>query len=211
VVRDSRYGFGWLSIALHWINAVAIFCLLYFGVKLAYYQIFSRPPPNFNSWLEWHISIGVVAAPFLLWRIVRRFAIGKPKTNSQAGFLQWTADAVWRLLMIGVVVQMITGPLWYWYLGHGLPVFGLWEIPTPFPLGDQPQIQAAGSAPRHSAEAIRRHGSLLSTSLQTIHLAVACGIVLLLVLHVAGALKHAVVDRDGVFLGMIRPKRPEAS
>lgn len=237
MLKDTKDRFGWISISLHWINAAFILALLYFGLQIAF-GVDQRPrPAAFGGWRMWHESLGTIAIPFMLTRIFWRVRSGKPKTHDQHPLLKLAADTVWKLLLVCIVLQVVTGPLWRWWRGGDLEVFHYFSIPTPFPLEDvaEPPAQAmrrpAGVAPagpeqagvpeagahaaapaapgepRISDERTRRHAGLFNKSLQYTHLTVGWIVFGLLILHVGGALKHLIVDRDTVLARMIWPGR----
>lgn len=224
---DTKNSFGWISIALHWINAVLILTLLYFGLKIAYYAPVRAQIPQFADWRMWHESIGTLAIPFLVARVVWRTRSGKPKTHDQHPWLALAADTVWRLLLAAVLLQAITGPLWRWWRGGSLEVFHRFEIPTPFPLqipASPPPVQVmrpppgapapavsaerpGPATPGYAAARARRHAHPLNKFLELSHLFVGLFIAALLVLHIGGALKHLLVDRDAVLARMLWPRR----
>ena len=89
----------------------------------------------------------------------------------------------WRLLA-ALLVLMVTGPLLVWGMGQPMQVFNWFAIPSPL------------SPSRQWHE-----------TTQTVHTIAAYAIFPLVGLHILGALKHALIDRDGVFRRMLVPRR----
>lgn len=81
----------------------------------------------------------------------------------------------WGLLAI-IATLIVTGPIMQWSTGQPIDVFGAVSIPSPLP-----EMRGLGEA------------------LEEIHEIASQAIVPLLALHVLGALKHLIFNRDGVF------------
>ena len=213
MLKDTKDRFGWISIALHWSSAILILALLYFGVQIAldyYYSIqfglwnggfvlegSDRPPPG-SRWpmiqfaVEWHEALGIIAIPILLFRVFWRLGNGKPVTHHQPRLPHLVAEWVWRILLIGMVWQVVSGPVWLWWRGHALPFFHYFELPTPWPLASP-------------EERFERREAVLNYFLEYSHLSVGLLIGAVVLLHALGALKHHFRDRDDVLRRMLSP------
>jgi cytochrome b561 len=186
LVKDTKDRFGVISVLLHWYIAATILFLLLSGSTIHYVGVHGPLRPLRESLAWWHMSFAITAAPFILYRIYWRLRFGKPKTHTQHPFFQFTADAVWRLLLLVVACQVITGPsrqltrpeplLWF---GHSVIAPQAWMV------GD-------------------------TNFLRRLHFYGAMTIACLLVLHVGGALKHLIFDRDEVFRRMVWPFGPKS-
>ena len=186
LIKDTKDRFGLVSVLLHWYIAATILFLVLSGSTIHYVGVHGPLRPLRESLAWWHMSFAITAAPFILYRIYWRLRFGKPKTHTQHPFFQFTADAVWRLLLFIVACQVITGPsrqltrpeplLWF---GH--PVI----TPQAWMVGD-------------------------TNFLRRLHYYGAMTIACLLVLHVGGALKHLIFDRDQVFRRMVWPFAPKS-
>jgi cytochrome b561 len=186
LVKDTKDRFGLVSVLLHWYIAVTILFLLLSGSTINFVGVHGPLRPLRESLAWWHMSFAITAAPFILYRIYWRLRFGKPKTHTQHPFFQFTADAVWRLLLLIVACQVITGPsrqltrpeplLWF---GHTVIAPQAWMVAD-------------------------------TNFLRRLHVYGAITIACLLVLHVGGALKHLIFDRDQVFRRMVWPFAPKS-
>jgi cytochrome b561 len=187
LIKDTNTRFGLVSILLHWYIAATILFLLLTGSTLHFLGVHGPLRPLRESLTWWHMSFAVTAAPLILYRIYWRLHFGKPKTHTQHPFFQFTADAVWRLLLLVVACQIITGPSRQLTRPEPLQWFGHTVI--------APQAWMAG---------------INSDFLRRLHFYGAMTVACLLVLHIGGALKHAVINRDEVFRRMIWPFAPKS-
>jgi cytochrome b561 len=187
LLNDTKTRFGLVSVFLHWYIAAAILILLPVGLLILYLGPHG-PLRSLRADLTWwHMSIGVTSIPFFLFRIFWRTRNGKPKTHYQHWALRFTADSVWRLLLVLIVWQIFSGPLLE--LSHDNPVhwFYINLIRPPLPSWLMP----------------------IEGYFHNAHVYGAFAIGALLVLHIGGALKHYIVDRDQVLQGMLRPARDD--
>ncbi len=88
---------------------------------------------------------------------------------------------LWGFLA-AIVIVVVTGYLLPWSAGQPLDILGLLSIPPPF------------SMPHVVHEMLEEGHELAGDAF-----------IPLLALHVLGALKHAVIDRDGVAQRIVRP------
>lgn len=177
-MRDAAQGFGLVSIVLHWLVAGFVVFMFVSGKVM---EALDKAPMA-REVRAVHISIGVIAACFIVARLIWRIAQGSPEKiggdtplNKLAAVVQWALLA----LMIGSVITGLFAP---WSNGRPVQVFGLPLLPSPM---------AKNESLHHLFEEV--------------HEVLAHGILALVVLHVAGAIKHAVIDRDGLLARMVRP------
>lgn len=131
-----------------------------------------------------HIGFGAIAGIFLIWRAVRRMMRGMPDKSDQAEMLNRLSKLViWGFLFV-MIATTITGYLIFWFLGRPVDIFGLIAIPSPLAFNHD-----------------------LHEGAEEIHEMLAHVFVFLLLLHVAGTLKHVFIDRDGVATRMIKAVR----
>ena len=128
-----------------------------------------------------HVSGGAIVGLFLLWRVWRRVRRGSVHPPEQAAIFNIAARLVHWGLLVAIVLVVVSGYLLPWSLGRELDVFGF-GIPSPM------------GANRDVHELMERVHDV------TGHLFIP-----LLVLHVIGAVKHAVFDRLGAGLRMFKP------
>lgn len=129
-----------------------------------------------------HVSGGAILGIFLLWRVFRRPVKGFPDKPDQPPLLNIISQIVIWGMLVSIIVVTVTGYLLPWSLGRPLDVFGMISIPSPI----------TGSRDFHEVT-------------EAIHDAAGHIIVPLIALHVLGAFKHLIIDKDGVMARMLRP------
>ena len=167
---DTRSGYGWVSIALHWLTAIRVLTMWTFGTMT------QTDVEDDAAWYaHLHMSIGV-SAYMLLWaRILWRFAVGHPAPQpGQSALLFPVAKALHYLFLVAIGVMLVSGPLMVWSGGDAVEVFAF-TIPSPFAW------------------------SGLHDLLRGVHGVTASIIILGAILHIMAALKHIVFNRDGTF------------
>lgn len=179
-VAARLQGYRLSSILLHWLAAAVIIAMFVLG------QMAEGAPRDTRILLRGlHFSIGILAFVIVGGRLVWRFfaADGAPETAAN-GALDRVAAAVKHLLYLVMLVLILTGPLALWTEGRAIPFFGLASLPSPLPKLDT-----------------------ISHALETVHGVASKALLPLVALHVLGAFKHLILDRDGVFQRMLVPRR----
>ena len=176
--RNSAY--GWTSILLHWIAAILLIALYLLAER---FEGMPRGPEKFAA-VNLHAAVGMSAFLLLVARVLWRMQRGHPDLPPQPFGLDTVAKVVHWLMLTAIVVLMVSGPLIVWSAGREIDIFGLFALPTPF-----------------------EKSRSLHHLLEDTHAVVAHVFVFLFIVHVVGALKNLVIDRNGVFLRMLRPER----
>jgi cytochrome b561 len=179
MLKDSRSGYGLLSIAIHWISAALILFLFGLGiymVDLSYYDDWYHKGP------ELHISLGLVVLLLMLVRIVWRIINPTPEELSAKRTQNIAAKLVKLGLYAFVFIVLISGYLITTAEGQAASMFNLIKFPVLTELNSH-NVDLAGE----------------------IHEYLAWGIVILVALHVAGALLHHLVMRDRTLVRMLKP------
>lgn len=114
-------GYSKLSIALHWLAAIAIVALF-----------FTHEGERGSAQQMFHISGGAIIGIFLLWRAFRRPIRGFADKPDQSPILNLISQIVLWGLLVSIVTVSITGYLVPWSGGRALDIFGLFQIPSPF-------------------------------------------------------------------------------
>lgn len=177
---DASPGYGWISIALHWIAAALVIALFLLGEQIED----ATTQTEARAAISLHASVGVTAWAFLAARVLWRLLRGPGPKVDQHWTLNLLAGIVQYGLILVISVQIITGPMTLWTVGAPLSAFGWFEIASPL------------KADRELHELF-----------ETIHALAANFVLPLIGLHVLGALKHLIIDRDGVFQRMLVPRR----
>ncbi len=172
-----------VAIALHWLLALMIFGSLGLGTLMADMS-FSPLRLKLYNWHKWAgVTILVLSALRLLWRLTHRPPAEPPMPA-------WQARAA-RLAHAGLYLLSFAVPLagWAYSSAAGFPIvwFGVLPLPDFVP------------ADRELAEAVK-----------PLHKSLAWALTALIVAHVAAALKHHFVDRDGLLLRMLPGRQGNA-
>jgi cytochrome b561 len=181
---NTRQGYGWLSIALHWLAAAAVLFMLWSGFNADFAEDAGDREAR-AALLRLHVGFGASMAFILLARVVASYAQPRPAAPEQTPALKLLALGTHQLLLGAILIQIVSGPLAVWSGGRPINVFDLFAIPGPF-------------AERN--EAVHEFAELL-------HAIGRWSLVVLISLHVLGALKHALIDRDGVLQRMLAPTK----
>ncbi|MEJ0002871.1 MAG: cytochrome b [Pararobbsia sp.] len=163
-----------LQRALHWLMAICILAMLFIGVGMV-----STIRPDYLSLVSIHKPLGIVILVLALIRLVTRLIRGAPPLPASMPepmkLAAHLSHFVFYLLMIGL-------PLIGWGMlsaaEYPVVVFG---VNLPF---------------------ILPHSNALHTLLWNAHKILALCFFALIVVHLAAALLHALVRRDGVFQTM---------
>ncbi|MCV2367807.1 cytochrome b [Roseateles oligotrophus] len=168
--------------SLHWIVALAMLGLLAMGFYMSKFEVWGL--------YELHKSLALLAciaiALRLFWRYLRPWqALPSKASPMMQGLAKWTH----RLLLMSTLAMPISGMLFSGISGHGFGVFGL-------------RLLAANPDPMQPGEVLS-HNKSLEVLAQNLHEYFGYAVVALLLLHIAGALKHHWVDKDATLLRML--------
>lgn len=179
-LRNTRAGYGWAAIALHWISAVGVIALYLLGERL------EEAPDRAAKLaaLANHVSVGMLLLAFLAARILWSLSQPRPTPIGPPGPLRLLAEGVQIAFLAMIAVQIVTGPLVIWANARPIEVFDWFAIASPFP--------AKVEWLHEAAEEVHKLAPNLLWPL--------------LGLHVLGALKHLLVDRDETVRRMLWPK-----
>lgn len=166
------------AIALHWLMALLIFTSLGLGFYMADLPLSPSRVRLFN-WHKWlGITILMLAAARLLWRLLHP---APPLPDTLPPWQQRASRAShWTLYVLFFVVPLMG---WAYTSAAGFPVVYLGLIPLPDWI-----------APNE----------VLAETLESAHALLAYSLAAVVAIHIAAALKHAMIDRDGL-LGRMLP------
>lgn len=179
---DTQARLSLNTIALHWIVGVMMIVLLATGIFMAQTETFVLYP--------WHKSFGVLIMLFVVLRVAWRMKNGWPTpVRDYASIEKKLSKIVHWLLLIGTVLMPVSGFLMSSMGGHGVHLFGL-------------ELFARNPDPANPQEVIALNGALAGMA-HRVHGWAGYALVAGVVLHVTGALKHHVIDRDGTLRRML--------
>jgi cytochrome b561 len=167
-----------VAIALHWLIAVLIIGTFTLGLVMTDIPGLTPTKLRYFSWHKWAgVTVLLLAALRLLWRLFNR-APKYPAT--MPAWQQRAAHGLHGLLYVLIFAVPLSG--YFYSLAAGVPVvwFGLFKLPV--------LIEADPA---------------LKVVLKAVHYWLNMLMAGLVGLHVAAALKHLLVDRDGITQRML--------
>ncbi len=164
-----------ISIALHWLIALLIFCSFPLGLYMADLPL----SPQKLQYYSWHKWAGVTIFFLVLLRILWRAGHKPPAPVSMPRWQLLAAEAVHHLLYLFMIVVPVSG--WLMSSAHGFQTVWFGILPLP--------------------ELLEKNHDLAET-LEGVHEFLNYAMLLLVGLHVAAALKHQFFDRDGLLSRM---------
>ncbi len=106
---DQQDSFGWISIALHWVTAVAICVLWFLGNSISY-----LPGAEADSRRALHIAIGLSIWALLAGRIAWRVLSPHPHVRGQSELIHKSARIAHYAMLALLAVIIISGPIMAW-------------------------------------------------------------------------------------------------
>jgi cytochrome b561 len=157
---------------LHWLMAICILAMLFIGVGMV-----STVMPKYLPLVSIHKSLGIIILVLALIRLSVRLRYGAPALPADLPEPMKLAAYLSRYALYALMIAM---PLLGWAMlsaaAYPVVVFGHTFLPAILPQGDS-----------------------LHTLLWNAHFYLAFAFFALVLMHVAAALFHALVRRDGVF------------
>lgn len=176
--RNTRSGWGLISIALHWLSAIAIiglFALGWWMTGLDYYSSWYHTAP----W--WHRGIGMLVLLVTLMRLVWR--VLQPHPDAHGSPLERRAASLGHVaIYLLLLAVLVSGYLISTAEGKGIVVFDWFTVPALLH-GLPEQASRAGVVHWYSAIALM----VLSAG------------------HALAALKHHAIDRQDTLVRMLSP------
>jgi cytochrome b561 len=167
-----------IAITLHWLIALGVLAQIALGWWMI--DIPKQPAGVRVYWFNLHKSIGLTLAGFIALRIAWRLTHRPPALpDSVARWQVRAARTSHALLYVCMVAMPLAGYLGSTFSGYPIKYFGL-TVP--------------GWGWKDDA---------LKEFFSAVHYSAAWCFMVLIGLHIAAALKHRLVDRDGVFARML--------
>lgn len=176
-LTNSNHEYGWISILLHWLVALAVIGLYPLGlyiVSLSYYD------PGYRLYPDIHRSIGMLLAGILLLRLVWKVFNATPAPEVHARWEHLAAKAGHTGLYLLLITVLLSGYLLSTADGRSIQVFNWFSVP-PLP----------GLTGRHEELAGQ------------VHFYAATLLILLAAGHALAALKHHFIDRNTTLKRML--------
>ncbi|MCE0557266.1 cytochrome b [Motilimonas sp. E26] len=180
MLKNSTQGYGWVTIIIHWLVALAVFSLFalgYWMVDLSYYSDWYQTAPML------HKSFGICLFALMVFRIIWRLTNPKPKGLSNHQTWEKTIAKLGHFALYAILfVLMISGYLISTADGRAISVFGWFDVPALLS-GLPQQEEIAGD----------------------IHEILAWSLLVLSAGHALAALKHHFIDKDSTLSRMLKP------
>jgi cytochrome b561 len=179
MTNTSRH-FSPLARLLHWTMAVLILAMLFVGVAMV-----ATVSHAHATLIALHRPLGVALLVLALIRVVVRLKNGSPALPDDMPPLQRFAAKASHLVLYGLFIAM---PLIGWAMlsagGYPVMLFGAWHLPAIVPQNVD-----------------------LFALLRALHTWLAFALFATVLAHIAAALFHGLIRRDGVFSSMARGGR----
>jgi cytochrome b561 len=167
--------FSPLQRVLHWLMAIMVLVMLFIGVTMV-----STLKPRFLTLIAIHKPLGIAILVLALLRLGLRLWRGAPPLPGDLSSIQTVAAKLSHVVLYALLIAM---PLIGWGMlsAGGYPVVLLGAFHLPGILSPNDQVYAV---------------------LRTAHTLLAYVFFATILLHIAAALFHALIRRDGVFQAM---------
>lgn len=179
-MSDQHVRFTVLQRVLHWLMAVMVLAMLFIGVTMV-----STVGPVFVTLVRIHKPLGIAILVLVLIRLALRWKRGTPPLPKDIPPVQLAAAHLSHWLLYALLVAM---PLIGWGMlssgGYPVVLWGPIQLPPILP-----------------------HIDWLHADLRKAHTVLAYLFFAVILMHVAAALFHAFIRRDGVFESMASLKR----
>ena len=179
-MKDTENGYGGVSILLHWVAAITMIALFVLGQAAE-----DAADSERKSLLGLQISIATSMYLILVGRIGWRLFNGRSRVLiQQSKPLMLLAHWIPIILLAGLALMLLSGPIMVWSKGYPINIFGLISLPSP--LGKMETLHEA-------MEALHKLGAKL--------------LFFAFILHMLGVLKHLIIDGDNTLKRMLVPSK----
>lgn len=183
-LANSKITYGLVHQILHWATAVLILFLMALGIYMHDLPITTEPEVAYKVWLySLHKTVGITLLVVAITRIF--WAIIQPHPGPLHGGLEaWAAKTVHWLLYGSIIAMPLLGWVHHAATEGYAPIW--WPLSQNLPLVPESAAVAHWFGTAHWVAGIILAGSLF--------------------LHISGALKHAVIDKDKTLARMVPGK-----
>ncbi|HVE07773.1 MAG TPA: cytochrome b [Paraburkholderia sp.] len=174
----TRASYTRTAIAFHWLIALLIVCGFSLGWVMTDIPGFTPTKLRYFSWHKW---IGVTVFALAVLRILWRATHAAPPLPDGMPAWQRSAAHLMHVLLYALMV-LIPASGYLYSSAANVPVVYLGLVPLPRLIDPDPTLKVV---------------------MKTVHIGLNYTLLVLVVLHVAAALKHQWLDRDGLLSRMI--------
>lgn len=181
MLRNTTDRWGSISKFLHWTLAGLIVLQTVLGIAAV---TWSLSPVKLDLFV-WHKSFGMLILLLVVARLTWRFLSPPPQFPSEMKpWEHWAAHAGHALLYLLMLVLPLSG--WVINSAVNIPVNLFWLVPLP---------------------AITQPNESLGAVAKTLHLVLFASLALIVVMHIAAALRHHFLLHDQILIRMLPSKR----
>lgn len=179
---DQQHQLSKFSVVLHWTVALVIIGLSIVGLLMSAKEIWFLYPI--------HKSIGTLMFALILVRVMWRVRQRWPKpVRPYARFEQGLSTLIHWILIVGSILMPVSGMLMSGAGGDGITLFA-WELMAEHHSLTQPNQ-------------VLPYSEFLASVGESGHTMIGYIMIAAIVLHIAGALKHHVIDSDDTLRRML--------
>jgi cytochrome b561 len=146
-------------------------------------SISNQVPVEIDARRAMHVSLAISGWLLLLFRIIWRVRVGHPHADGQSGRIHRIARSTHFAILGTLLMMLVSGPVTIWAQAKPIRFFGL----VPLPVASTYHPLAAELA-------------------ATTHAAAGMVLLILVLIHVGGALKHLMFNDDETVVRMLWPK-----
>ncbi|MEM8563559.1 MAG: cytochrome b [Pseudomonadota bacterium] len=175
--RQLERSYGAVSRINHWVIALAMIGMLCYGLFIV--EFLPQGPEKYAQ-IQTHKALGVLVLVYGLWRVMWRLLRGFPDPVSSMPRWQLRVSEVthWALI-VGILLMPLSGMTTSLFGGHDISIFGIIVIPG-LPVNET-----------------------VSKLALDVHDIVSKVLIAVIALHIAGALKHHLIDKDATLIRML--------
>lgn len=182
---DTQTKLSTNTVFLHWIVAIMMIALLATGLYMEKTETLALYP--------WHKSFGVLIILFVVLRILWRIKNSWPTpVRDYTKMEKLLSKVIHYLLIIGTVLMPLSGFMMSAMGGHGVALFGFELFArNPDPINPKEVIALNAGVAKFAHSLHGLGGNILIAGV---------------LLHIAGAFKHHIIDKDGTLKRMMGSK-----
>ncbi len=173
--EEPRYDL--VAVSLHWLMAALIVAAFALGVVMVDIPGLTPTKLRYFSWHKW---LGVTVLGMVALRLLWRLRHGTPRPVEMPAWQKRAATLIHLMLYALMFAVPLSGYLYS--LAAGVPVVYLGVLPLPVLIGPDP---------------------VLKPVLKEVHEVLVYTMLVFVLVHVAAAIKHQWVDRDGLLRRML--------
>lgn len=177
-IKNGFNHFGVVAIFLHWIMAILLIALVGLGLYMVRIPISAEKLKLYG----WHKEFGILALMLVLVRLTWRLTNTTPSLMSLPWWERYAARAAHWAFYVLMFLIPISG--WLITSAAGLPVsfFGWFTLPNLVTANENQRLL-----------------------FMEVHEWLAYALIVVFCMHVGGALKHYLINRDDIMQRMIKP------